>query len=428
MRPLPWARARLGGILALGLAAASLEGCASSGAAREPAALDRPAAASPVLFAPSLAGVDARFLPEFERVEGEVAAGNYASARRVLDALFARASGEMTGRTLEVARGFEQMLDLDPNYLPSLQALARAVEAGNDREATAILVRIELRRPRGRVLEIAQAYRRILDGRAVVKSLRLRLECRPEEAADLPKDAPEGARFARLYLVAESRLLEPVLLDAGPATLFVTRSVVGRGGVERDAVETRTFESLRHIEVASEKPAEVSLARFFVSAAEGELASRIRFELELRSGTARILTGEEAAGRDVPVMRLRVADAEETVYAASLRELPPAAPEELAALASGKGTIELAAALAIAVRIPPAQRERTLDLLAPVVEGLPEDSVRALVPSLRWVAVTSEPGGGPAAWRAWLAERERKKAGEKPMLLLPRKVSAAPGS
>jgi hypothetical protein len=187
------------------------------------------------------------------------------------------------------------------------------------------------------VLEIARAYRRILDGRAVVASLRLGLECRPEDAQDLPQDAPPGARFARLFLVARSSLQEAVSLETGPATLFVTRSVVGRTGIERDAVETRTFDNLRRFEVGPGAPAEASLARFFVSAAEGEIASRMRFELELRSGSAWILTKEEAAaratdgaksggskagaapsGREVPVMRMRVADAEQTAYEPAL--------------------------------------------------------------------------------------------------------------
>jgi hypothetical protein len=66
------------------------------------------------------------------------------------------------------------------------------------------------------------------------------------------------------------------------------------------------------------------------------------------------------------------------------------------------------------------ERERALDLLAPVVRDLPTDAVRALVPALRWIAVTSEPGGSPEAWRAWLRARDRRKAEERPNLLLPR--------
>ena len=391
-----------------------------------------------MLLAPSFAGVDARLLPEFERIQGLVTQGQYAAARSALDQLRARESKGLSGPALEVVLAYERLLDVDPSFLPSLQALASAVESGADREADAILRRIELRQPRGSVLEIARAYRRILDGRAVVSSLRLRLECRPVPVEEIPEGAPEGAQFARLFLVAVSGLQEIVSLEPGPATLFVTRSVVGRTGIERDAIETRTFENLRRLEVGPEEPAEVSLARFFVSAAEGEMASRMRFELDLRSGSARILSAEEAAsrgqasskagsdprGREVPVMRLRVADAEVTAYEPALRELPAGAPEEFLALASAAGRIDLAAALRVAVRIPPKERERTLDLLAPEIEALPEEAVRALVPSLRWVAVTSEPGGGVAAWRAWFVERERKKAGERPNLILPRK---APG-
>jgi hypothetical protein len=219
-------------------------------------------AAGPVLLAPSLAGVDPRFLPELERVQALIADGNYSAARRVLDALLQR---EPVGPALSAARAFERMLDLDPSFLPSLQALARAVESGSDREATAILKRMYLRQPRGRVLELLEAYRRILDGRAVVANLRLRLECRPEK--EIPKGAPEGAKVARLFLVAESGLHETVELDTGPATLFVTRSVVGSGGIERDAVETKTYDGFSRLVIEPGKSAEVSLAAFFVSTA-----------------------------------------------------------------------------------------------------------------------------------------------------------------
>lgn len=408
------------GIVARGLAFAclfgSVAGCAST---RGLEASEDGSSAGSVLLSPSLAGVDPRFLPELERIESLIAAGNHVAARGMLDALLARANGGpdgLAGRSLEIARDFERFLDLDPSYLPSLQALAQAVDSGQDREAAAILRRIEMRQPRGQVLEIVEAYRRILDGRAVVAGLRLRLECRVEPAEELPADAPEGTRFARLFLVAESAIAEKVLLETGPATLFVTRSVVGVNGIERDAVETRAFDSLRRLEIGPEAPAEVSLARFFVSAAPGELASRIRFELDVRSGSARILD------REVPVMRLRVADAEETVLAPELRELPAAAPEDLVALVSESAQVDLASALAIAVRIQPDDRERTLDLITPRIDHATEDAVRALVPSLRWIAVTSEPGGWPAAWRAWLRDRERRMSGERPNLLLPRRA------
>jgi hypothetical protein len=222
-------------------------------------------------------------------------------------------------------------------------------------------------------------------------------------------------------LVVESGLRDTVELETGPATLFVTRSVVVPSGLERDAIETRTFDDLRRITVEPGGTAEISLALFFVSTGEGELASRMRFEFEMRSGSARILPGgDRVAAREVPVMRLRVADAEETALPSDLATEPSSRPEDLVALATGASTIDVAAALRIAVRIGPVERERALDLLAPVVRDLPTDAVRALVPALRWIAVTSEPGGSPEAWRAWLRARDHRKAEERPNLLLPR--------
>src|SRR5439155_13790493 len=83
------------------------------------------------------------------------------------------------GRALDAARRLDRILDLDPSFLPALQALQRAVESGDDAEGEAVLDRLMLRHPRGQVLDLAQAFRRILDGRAAVAGLSLRLECRP---------------------------------------------------------------------------------------------------------------------------------------------------------------------------------------------------------------------------------------------------------
>ncbi len=346
-----------------------------------------------------------------------IASRSYTAARAALDRVLAREPG---GPTLEVARSLERIIDLDPTLLPALQALERAVDAGADREAAAILARLMLRRPRGRLLEIAQAYRRILDGRALVSSLRLRLECRPEIVAKPSPDAPPGARFTRLFLVAESAIEAQVDIEPGPATLLVTRSIVDRRGVEQDAVETRTFAKLRRLHVERGKPTETPLALFFLASSPGALAVRLRFEIDLRSGTAQIpAPGPGGKARELPAMRLRAAAAEETALEASLASMPAAAPEDLAALISGASPVELRGALAIAVRIAPGERARALDLLAPLVDTAPESAVQAFVPALRWIALTSEPGGDAQAWRAWLGARSDRKAGERPRLLLP---------
>ena len=402
-------------VLCVALAACSstkTEGAPSASVAQGPVALDLP----------GLEGIPPAIAGELRAVEDLTAQGNYVAARTLLDRVLAQ---PLDTASLEIARRLAQILDLDPSLLPSLTMLEQAVRAGDDREARAILDRITLRRPRGRVRELVEGYRRILDGRALVGGLRLGLEFRPEA---LPSgaagkaalsQAPPNARFARLYFVARSEFPQAVELDPGPGTLVVTRAVVGSNGLQQDAIETRAVTSIRGLSISKGRPAEVPLGYFYAVPPESGFATRLRFELELRSGDVRASSDAKEAPRALPAMRLRVEPAEERALETSLDALGPADPEELAALVRGATSLDAIAALKVALRIPPDARARTLDRLAPLVADAPIDVVRALVPSLRWIALTGDPGSDPDAWRTWLREREGRKKAERPNLVLP---------
>jgi hypothetical protein len=120
-----------------------------------------------------------------------------------------------------------------------------------------------------------------------------------------------------------------------------------------------------------------------------------------------------------------VEPAEEHALETSLAALGPATPDDLAVLVRGATTLDALAALEVALRIPPEARAGTLDQLLPLVEEAPIDVVRSLVPSLRWIALTGDPGSDPSAWRAWFAERASRKKAERPNLELP---ESRPGS
>jgi hypothetical protein len=376
------------------------------------------AAPAVLLDSPSLEGVDPAFLPDLRQVQSLMAEGNFLGARAALDRVLAR---RPEGRTLEVARRFSDVLDLDPGALPALQALKVSVDRGADVEARAILDRLMLRRPRGKLLDLLEAYRRILDGRAVVSGVALRLELRPATEAPSKKVAasmPKDARLFHLFLVGESRKGISAELEPGPATLVVTRSSVDRRGLEEDAVETHTFSDLKALRIEPSKPAEVSLAGFFLAPPDKGLAERLRFEIDLRSGRAKI-GGAAKNARELPAMHLVAVAAEETALDPSLAALPATKPEEFAAHIEGKAAIDRVAALSIALRIPPADRAQALDLITPIADSAPVGVLDALAPSLRWIAVTSEPGGDGLAWRAWLRARGERKPSERPRLVLP---------
>jgi len=392
--------------------------CTTASSSRDGVALPAPV----VLDLPGLEGVDPSVAGELRSVENLISEGSYVAARSLLDRVLAR---PLDAKTLEVAQRLERIVDLDPSFLPSLSMLERAVQAGDDREARAILDHIAMRRPRGRIADLVEGYRRILDGREIVGSVRLALEFRPEA---LPSDAagkamasqaPKDARFARLYLVARTQLSRAIELEPGPGTLVVTRTVVGSNGLQQDQTDTRTWTSIRGLRIEAAHPAEVPLGFFFAVPPETGFATRLRFDLELRSGDVRLADAGSSTAKPLPAMRLRVEPAEERALATSLESLGAAAPEELAALAKSSTSLDPIVALKVALRIPPEARARTLDLLAPLVEATPIDVVRALVPSLRWIALTGDPGSDPSAWRAWLREREARKKPERQDLVLP---------
>jgi hypothetical protein len=393
-------------------------GAPSASLAQGPVALDLP----------GLEGVDPQVAGELRAVEDLTAQQNYVAARSLLDRVLAR---PLDAKSRDVARRIGELLDLDPSLVPSLAMLEQAVRAGDDREARAILDRIAVRQPRGRVRELVEGYRRILDGRALVGGLRLALEFRPEALPSgaagkaIAKEAPPNARFARLYFVARSEFSEKVELDPGPATLVVTRAVVGSNGLQQDATETRAVTSIRGLSVEKGSPAEVPLGYFYAVPPESGFATRLRFELELRSGDVRIPGAAKDAPRALPAMRLLVAPAEERALETTLDALGPAAPDDLAALVRDATSLDAIAALKVALRIPPEARAATLDALAPLVADAPIDVVRSLVPSLRWIALTGDPGSDPSAWRAWLRERATRKRVERPNLVLP---ESRPGS
>jgi hypothetical protein len=334
------------------------------------------------------------------------------------------------GQPKSVPLGAPNLDGIDPAFQPGIEALQRSLDSGADAEARAILDRLMLRRPRGKLLETLEAYRKIIDGRAVVAGLALRLELRPvTETPPKPvaESIPKDAHMAHLFLVAESRSgggtgspESAIDLEPGPATLFVTRSTVDKRGLEQDAVETHTFADLKSLRIEPGKPAEVSLARFFVSASADGLAARMRFEIDLRSGRARVGVAGSNAVRELPAMRLAVAEAEESALAPAIAALPAATPEDLAAAVEGKTVLDPVAALSIALRIPPTDRPRALDLLTPISETVPVSVLESLVPALRWIAVTAAPGGDGLAWRAWLQARgAKRKPANRERLVLP---------
>jgi hypothetical protein len=78
---------------------------------------------------------------------------------------------------------------LPPEFLPAFTELQRSVAAGDDLTARRILMSIYSRAPQGRALSLAQAFERVLAGRAAVAELHLKLVARPDSDSGKPPRA-----------------------------------------------------------------------------------------------------------------------------------------------------------------------------------------------------------------------------------------------
>ncbi len=306
---------------------------------------------------------------------------------------------ESAGRRTAPARASAPALStqrVSPQFVPAFEALQAALDAGDTRLARHVLARIWMRHPSGATRELAAGFERIVSGRECAASLDLALECRliPEDESA----AGTRAGCVRVVLRASSTSRSDFVLRPGPASLVITRTAVDRRGNEQSSVEITACGEIPALEFSRGVTLETELASFALPVSAAALAVRVRVELDLRSGTFL------RDNKELPAQKLRVAAGEATARTPALEAAGPVPSGALAELAQ-PGKFTTSSALEIAVRVRPSDRGQALDALWPLVDTLPELEVKRLVPALRWLALTSQPGGGAQAWRAYLRAR-----------------------
>jgi len=326
------------------------------------------------------------------------------------------ASGTKAPNDGAPAPAAESERQVGARFAPSLEALRSAVEAGDDELARALIAHADSLGPDESTWQFVRAYERILDGRAAVKHLVLELDCLSEPPEKLPGDVQPGAQAWRLVLRARNTSAEAIQLRPGPASLHTNRTDLDRRGAVSSTQVTRSFDSLKSIEVGPNAQVEIELARFFLAPPAGLLALSMDFELELRSGVL------ERDGRELPAMHLAVAPARAARHAEDLPE-GTLTPAEL--FAASAGLTESDELLALAVRTDPGPAGSGLLELERSVSGLVSTRLELWLPALRWLAGPDVPKDVDLA-RAWLKRRgEAAMPGApKPSLVLPR--AAAP--
>lgn len=271
-------------------------------------------------------------------------------------------------------------------------ALQGALEDGEDQLARSIVASLRARPLTPREDELARSAERVLDGRALVRSLDLELVSEPADLA--------GGTAYRLVLCARSSARVPVVLSLPPADLKRSRSAIDADGLEGLEFESRTTRALENLELAPSEERRIELLAYELPLGRA-LGLRERWRCQTRSGEIR------SGGEVFPAARVEVRGCERERLS-PLVAGAPAAPAELLSLLEGPEPASSRALLDTALRIDPALRPETLRLLAPVVERLAFESperVEASEPALRWLTGNRDLGRDPRGWAAYLRLR-----------------------
>lgn len=277
---------------------------------------------------------------------------------------------------------------VDPEHLPALEALERAVQDGHEAAARAILQRLYAREPKGRALAIAQSYERILDGRMLARDLRLALVAE--------EDPTRAGRYRLALLASQPREFE-LCVRPGAARLCQEFCAVDPDGSERRGASSRALDGLAELRLPPGVEARSELAEVDLELPRGGLAARLELVLELLPGEIVV------EGRSLPAQELRVAPLE-LVRTASFLPEPRVEPAELERYACS-GRVRVEALMERAVRIAPERRDEALDLFARRAAELSSVTLEEIAPALRWLSGDRRCGRDAQAWRRWLGAR-----------------------
>jgi hypothetical protein len=305
---------------------------------------------------------------------------------------------------------------VDPRFHPALEALQAAVDAGDEREARGVLERLYAMEPDGAALDLARGFERILDGRAAVAALDLRCESTFERP-------PRGSAFAKVTFSARVRDERHLFVRPGPGVLHVTTCIVDPAGGQTRRKELVPLADMGVLALSPGVDARIDLVEVPIVMPPNALALSVEFDVDLRAGSVQpgpddAFAGSVSKGRELPAMRWHVEGSELVMLAKELARLDLSLPDDLVRAAQGT-QVDRHRALAIAVRIPPAQRRETLDQLARATDTISDPVLADLAPALRWLADEARLGEDAASWRAWLRGRA-KELDRGPALVLPR--------
>lgn len=244
-------------------------------------------------------------------------------------------------------------------------------------------------------IRMADSFGRIVDGRTRLGAVSLSVQI---------VRVPDEMNL-EIRLTGTSDWDEPLTIRPSAASLVTERtSLEPKTGQERRSSTRRALDEAPVLTIPGHGTAHVVISVLPIEVPVGAIATRIRINLACNGGLI------EEDGRRFPAKQIEVSVGERTDLAgwvpASLVD-----PGQLVDLVE-RGGGALPRMIECAVRIDPERRPETLDRIGVAVQTLPVESMRTVVPAVRWLSGTNRFGRDEAAWRTWLIERVEERQSE----------------
>lgn len=283
--------------------------------------------------------------------------------------------------------------------LESAIPLSRARTRADDMAALTLSGEVPSRESVEAALLAVERFEDIIDGRARLAAVTLRIELRRRP----------GEELVEARLAGESSWAEPLVLRPFAASILIDRVHVDKEGFEVNWGETVVLEEGVELAMAARGTASIPLAELPIQVPVGAMATRMSVTLVCTGGEL------EEAGDRYPARKIVVREAERTDIAGWI-PTGLVEPQRLVRLVEqGRGSTDVL--LECAIRIAPSRRAEALDGLGRALQTLPAEAVRPVVPAIRWLmGVSGIDGFGrdERDWKHLLAERydRRMAAGE----------------